>query len=175
MYSFSTKHGRVVMSEWFQYRRVSRGWQLDPPAFIYTNILFGSAIQLTPEFVKQHRITHVINCALENDSPEWFRTTYPQNYYCVGAHDTLDSNIIDWFPQFESTMNEFIQTADMIFIHCQCGVNRSGFLALLYACKKFNYTWNDAVHMILSQRPCALTNPSFRKQTLQYIENLRTR
>jgi hypothetical protein len=37
-------------------------------------------------------------------------------------------------------------------------------------CKKLGLTLEEAVRAILIQRPCALTNPSFREQVIEYIK-----
>jgi protein-tyrosine phosphatase len=156
------------------YRQFTKGWQRDPPAKIHTNILFGSGKDLTPEFVQQHSITHVINCAFDEHSPIWFRNTFPANYHCIQAIDSNDVDITKWFPEFENCMNDFLQDSSVktIYVHCQCGINRSGYLCLLYGCKKFHYTFDMMALTILYQRPCSLVNPSFRLQCFEYIKNL---
>jgi hypothetical protein len=164
------------MEEWtYQvYRRCSNGWQRDPPAKIYTNIIFASADHLTPRFVMANNITHVINCALEADSPEWFKSSNPEKYYCLNAIDSLDTNIVDRFGEFEYVMDKFIREPDSatVFVHCQCGINRSGFLSLLYGCKKFGYSYDEMVKIILKQRPCALTNYVFKAQCFDFVKKL---
>lgn len=155
-------------------RRNTKGWQQDPPARIHTNILFGSGEMLTKDFIRQHDITHIINCAQEEDCPLWVREEFLYDYYCLNATDSMQSNILDWFPEFERALDSFLQhpKSKTIFIHCQCGINRSGFLSLLYACKKFGHSHDTMVKSILTQRPCALTNPSFKKQAFDYIKKL---
>jgi protein-tyrosine phosphatase len=166
------------MEEWayHMYRRRSNGWRNDLPAKIHTNIMFGSGEQLTKRFALKNNITHVINCAFDQDSPEWFRTSSPNKYHCMNAVDSLEADITEKFEEFEKVMNKFIREPDsaMIYVHCQCGINRSGFLALLYGCKKFGYSYDDMVTSILKQRPCALTNPTFKYQCFQFVETLRT-
>ena len=169
MFGFRFSEGRLIlnsMDDAASYRRRSRGWQNDPPAYIHPRILFGSGIALDEVFIENHNITHVINCAFDEDSPKWFRTTYPKQYKCINALDNLTSNIVEWYPEFEETMQKFLSEngSKTIYVHCQCGINRSGFLCLLYACKKLRFDYNEVVKSILTQRPCALTNPSFRKQ-----------
>ena len=157
-----------------KYRKFSKGWRDDPPAKIYTNILFGPGHHLTPEFRNKHSITHVINCAFDEYSPIWFRNEFPNNYYCIQAEDSEHVDITKWFPEFEHCMNDFLQQPDVktIYVHCQCGINRSAFLCLVYACKKFKYTFDEAAKNILLQRPCALSNQLFKRQCRYYIENL---
>jgi len=136
--------------------------------------MFASGEQLTPRFALNNNITHVINCAFDEDSPEWFRQSNPERYYCLKAVDSLEVDITDKFAEFEEVLNKFIQDTDskMIYVHCQCGINRSGFLSLLYGCKKFGYSYDDMVKTILKQRPCALTNPTFKYNCFQFVKKL---
>ena len=157
------------MDDLSSYRRRSKGWEHDGPAYIHPRILFGSGGALTKDFVKKHNITHVINCAYDEDSPKWFREMYPKRYLSLEAVDNIEANILSWYPRFEACMQKFLAESDSetIYIHCQCGINRSGFLALMFACKKLRYDYNEVVKSILTQRPCALTNPAYRKQVQQ--------
>lgn len=169
MFGFRFSYGRLIlntMDDVASYRRRSRGWQNDGPAYIHPRILFGSGIALDKEFVERYNITHVINCAYDEDCPKWFRQENPKKYISLNANDDLTSNILDWYPIFESKMQAFLSEtgSKTIYVHCQCGINRSGFLCLMYACKKLKFEYNEVVKSILTQRPCALTNPSFRKQ-----------
>ena len=153
------------------YRRRSKGWQNDQPAYIHPRILFGAGIFIDETFMRKHEITHIVNCAFDEDSPKWFRLKHPKQYACIEADDSLDVNIVEWYDIFERTVNKFLQdpNSKSIYIHCQCGINRSGFLALLYACKRLGYVYSDVLDSILTQRPCALTNPAFHKQVRQYL------
>ena len=143
--------------------RRSRGWMVDPPAFIHPRILFGSGMALTPEFAKKYSITHVLNCAFDQDSPTWFRNEFPHNYRCLNAIDSFEVNILDWYNSFETNMQAFLRDENCIniYVHCQCGINRSGFLCLNFMIKRLKLDLDDSIKAILSQRPCALTNTSF--------------
>lgn len=169
MFGFRFSEGKLIlnrMDDVSSYRRRSRGWQNDPPAYIHPRILFGSGIALDEEFVEKHRITHVINCAFDEDSPKWFRQKFPKQYASIGAIDSLETNIVESYPKFESIMQSFLNSplAGTVYVHCQCGINRSGYLCVLYACKRLRFDYNEVVKSILTQRPCALTNPAFRNQ-----------
>lgn len=159
--------------DWSSIRRNSRGWQNDPPAKVHTNIVFGPGIYLNPGFVRHHSITHVINCAFDKDSPSWFRQKFPSNYACIEALDSEEEDILRWYPLFEDKLNSFLRdpSAKTIYIHCQCGINRSAFLALLFVCKKFHYSFENACQFILKQRPCAFTNSTYKKQVFDFIKN----
>lgn len=171
--------GRLVvsnsMNELASYRRRSVGWTKDPPAQIHPRILFGAGgSTLTPEFVGKYSITHVINCGFEEDSPGWFKTKFPNKYECLNAVDSIDANILFWYPNFEKVMREFLsdEGSKTIYVHCQCGINRSGFLSLLFACVRLNYDFGDVVKSILTQRPCALTNPTYFNQVKEYCSSV---
>lgn len=149
-----------------QYRQRSKGWMADPPAYIHPRILFGSGVALTPEFAERHSISHVLNCAFHHDCPPWFPERFPTRYHVLNAIDSVDANILHWYPEFEYTLQQFLQQdgCRTIYVHCQAGMNRSGFLCLAYVKKKLGWNFHTAAKSILSQRPCALTNPSYWKQ-----------
>lgn len=162
-----------MVDRWLGYRINSRGWKLDQPATVHPSMMFGAGFTLTPQFALKNKITHVINCAYDEDSPAWFRTVHPDKYVSLKANDNLEENIVSKFSEFETWMNKFFQDSSckIIYVHCQCGINRSGYLTLLYIIKKFGYEYDGAVRAILRQRPCALTNPSFEKQVINYIRS----
>ena len=143
----------------------------EPPAWFYSRILVGAGEMLTPAFLRRNNITHVINCALPNDSPTWFRTSNPSRYVCIGAFDTLQSNILDWYPTFEKALTTFLRAPDSgtVFVHCQCGINRSAFLALTYVTTHYGWSYEQMFASLKRQRPCMFTNPVFRKQTEEFV------
>jgi hypothetical protein len=163
------------MDEFASYRRRSVGWMRDSPAYIHPRIMFGAGGSvLTPELVRKYNITHIINCGFEDDSPGWFKTKFPNNYTCLNAVDSLDANILFWYPVFEKAMREFLgdHGSKTVYVHCQCGINRSGFLSLLYACTRLKYDFVEVVNSILTQRPCALTNQSYFRQVKEYCSSV---
>jgi hypothetical protein len=155
------------------YRHSTRGWMLDPPARIHVSVIIGAGFMVTPTFIKKNNITHVINCAQDIDSPEWFRTHNPDKYACINAYDSKDVNITDWYPKFEYWMNKFLkdESSKVVFVHCQCGINRSAFLTLLYCVKNFGYEYESTAKSILAQRSCALANVVFQDQLINYIKS----
>ena len=141
-----------------------------PPAWFHTRILVGAGSFLRPAFVQQHRISHVINCAFQHDSPEWFREVFPDKYVCLEAIDGTDQNILKWYPKFEETMQRFLREGNgTVYVHCQAGINRSAFLALLYVCKNFNMNIDSLLVVTKRQRPCMFSNTTFRKQVEDFI------
>lgn len=154
-------------------RRVSRGWQRDPIACVYPQILVGAGCQLTPEYALRANITHVINCAFKEDSPAWFRQLNPDRVVTLGAIDSQNVNILDWYPAFELAMNSFLRDKDCrnVYVHCQCGINRSAYLALAYVIDHFDIPMDAAALNLVIQRPCALSNPVFWTQVATFANS----
>lgn len=165
---------KMANSMWDKYTRNSRGWQKDSIAIVHPRIYLGSMLGVNPIDVGENNITHVINCAGEEYEAKWFKALHPKRYRTLGAEDTLDYDITKMYPLFEFLMNEFLadQECRNIYVHCQCGINRSAFLLLIYMCVKFQYNMESVVKNILIQRPCCFRNPSFRKQVVNYIKKL---
>jgi hypothetical protein len=136
-----------------------------PPAFAYPRILIGAGAQLTPNFIKTYRITHVINCAYNEASPAWFRSSFPSRYACIDALDSEKVNILKWYPEFEKTLHTFLNDGDgVVFVHCQMGMNRSAYLAIAYVCKRFHLDLDMVVKNVRAQRPCVCQNKAFMEQ-----------
>lgn len=172
--SFSGIQRKVYSMDPFpHFRRLSRGFMKDGPARVHPNILFGAGCMLTPEFVNKHEITHIINCASDCDSPEWIPESFGNNYICLHAIDSFESDITLWYDSFESTMSSFLRASDCktVYIHCQAGINRSAFLTLLYCCYRLHYNFEMTCKSILVQRPCAFTNYVYYNQVKTYIKN----
>jgi protein tyrosine phosphatase len=152
-------------------RYSSKGYKYDPPALIHPNILVGAGEMLTPAFVKKYEITNVINCAEEIDSPSWFKEANPDKYYCLNAEDSLHVNILKWYPDFKAILKIYLQDTNSkkIFVHCQCGINRSMFLALMYVCDVFKFPFAETEFSIMKQRPCSMTNYVFRQQVFEAL------
>lgn len=141
-----------------------------PAAWFHTRLLVGPGAYVTPRFVSQHNITHVINCASDNDCPAWYRMASPDTYACMNAMDTAYHNILDWYPHFERTLHAFLRHGTgVIYVHCQAGMNRSGFLALTYLCKNFHMDPEVMIPILQRQRPCLFGNTVYRNQVKEFI------
>lgn len=169
--SFSIKLRKTSMDPFPIYRRNSRGPLIDAPAKVHPKIMFGPGFYLNPKFIQQHSITHIINCAYDEVVPKNVREAFVGKYLAINATDSYDVDITSWYPIFEYTMNKFLrdETSKVIYVNCQMGMNRSGFLTVLYACMKLGYPYEAVTKAVLIQRPCALLNYEFHKQVQDYI------
>lgn len=145
-----------------------------PPAWFSTRILVGPGEFLTPRFARTHRITHVVNCAQDIFCPDWWKRTYPDKYVALNAIDSVDANILDWYPAFEAILRTFLRDGPLdgvIYVHCHAGMNRSASLALAYVCSHYCLMFDRVVAAVRLQRPCCLQNPIFMNQVRTFIEN----
>ena len=142
-----------------------------PPAYFHTRILVGPGAFLTPKFVRERAISHVINCAFPGDSPAWFQRTRPDHYVCLSAMDTSYHNLLTWYPRFEETLYRFLRdgSTGIVYVHCQAGMNRSAFLALAYVCTRFHMDGETMLDAFKRQRPCMFQNQVYRRQVLSFI------
>jgi hypothetical protein len=163
------------MDPFLIYRRNSKGPFADPPAKVHPNIMFGPGNYLSNQFLETHSITHVINCASDDMVSLYIQEKLKDKYVTLNAIDSLHVNITDWFENFKKHMDAFLKdpSCDIVYVNCQAGINRSGFLTLLYICIKFGYDYTTAKRAILLQRPCALINSVFDQQVQDYIKKHR--
>ncbi len=147
------------------------GYLTDPPALIHPSILVGAGFMLTKNFIDTYRITHVINCAYPEDCPAEAQEAFGVNYKCIHADDGLTVNILKWYPEFKRTLTEFLRdpTRKRVFVHCQCGINRSMFLTAAYVCEVFGYPYKITCRSLKQQRPCAMKNRAFDEQVREFL------
>jgi len=159
---------------WDRYRQHSRGWEKDSIAIVHLRILLGPAFKVD-NLMDDFGITHVVNCAGPEYSSKKFIEEFPGRHACISALDSVYEDITKWYPLFESTMNMFLTdpSCRIIYVHCQCGINRSAFLLLIFICLKFDVEPEAIIRNILIQRPCAFTNITYREQALEYIKKHR--
>ena len=151
---------------WTKYARNSKGWRLDGNARIHFRIELGSSHRIIPT------ATHVVNCAEDSVGSPEFKAMYPTRYACIGAIDSVQEDITKWYPAFEKVMNQFLADPECknVYVHCECGINRSAFLTLIYMCIKFGYLPETVIKNMAIQRPCVFTNIAYRVQAIEYIK-----
>ena len=155
-----------------QYRRNSKGWQHDSIARVHSRIIVGAAHDFGILLMARYGVTHVVNCAEDWFGNKNFKASHPEKYECINAIDSEKEDITKWYTKFEETMNKFMADplCGVIYVHCQCGINRSAFLTLIYLCIKFGYAPETIGKSMIIQRPCVFTNKVFMSQAVEYIK-----
>lgn len=152
-------------------RLLTPDYMKQPAAYFHPRILVGPGAMLTVAFAKRYNITHVINCAMDDDSPSWWREYVPHLYVVLNAIDSRTGvKILDWYPKFEEAMQRFLREGDgVVYVHCQAGMNRSASLALAYCCDHFHMDIEALIIATKRQRPCVLQNTVFMDQVKEFI------
>lgn len=154
-----------------KYRSSSRGFIRDPSATPFSRIIVGAGFYLNPIFVAVKGITHVINCADESACPLWAKRYMGPNYVCIDAPDTEGYPILALhYDAFERAMDRFLQDPGCrnVFVHCHAGMNRSATLAAAYISRKFRIPIERVVDTMGRQRPCIMTNNSYKEQLAKF-------
>jgi len=155
-----------------KYRRFSRGYAADPPAFVHPNILVGPGVFLTPGFVSRCNINCVINCVGDIETPAWIRVSPEIRYACIPMLDDPKYPILEkHYTEFQTLMDYCMRhpRTQIIYVHCQAGINRSATMALAYVCKRFRFPLYRAVENMARQRPCILMNLGFQNQLENFV------
>jgi hypothetical protein len=130
----------------------------------------GPGAFLTERFARDRNITHVINCAFDSETPDWWKRDFSSRYACIRAVDSPIHNIIDWYPAFEQALRTFLREGNgVVYVHCQAGMNRSACLALTYVLKNFRQPIETFLPAVHRQRPCMFQNVVFMNQVKEFI------
>lgn len=142
-------------------RIFSMGYERDPICNPFPRLFVGDGKRLSKSFLKSLNVTHVVNCATNDACPLYIPS---KQYACIHAIDGTEP-IMKWYPKFKHVLDAFLTDpmCQNIYIHCQCGINRSVALTLAYVVRTYNVPVKTCFKKMLAQRPCILTNPSFLK------------
>jgi predicted protein tyrosine phosphatase len=132
----------------------------------------GIQSSMDADAIKEHSITHIINCSHELPCrfPDQFE------YLHIKLYDQTHQNIISIFPHAISFINNAYENNGSVLIHCANGSSRSGSIAIAFLLSK-NLDKKEKTQGILSEtlafvqakRPKIQPNPGFLEQ-LQLFE-----
>lgn len=150
----------------------SRGPFLDPPLLMENKIIVGPGVWLTPNFVMNNNITHVLNVSVLEATPGWVRNSFKNRFHFIPCDDTLEFDIFAKYPEFESKLKSYMQDpiCGRIYVHCQAGMNRSATLAVAFTVKYYKRPLEYIVRNSLHQRPCILMNTAFNEKLEEFAK-----
>ena len=88
--------------------------------------------------------------------------------YKFSIKDGKESDITPFLTEITSLIDKHIKN-NVVFIHCQAGINRSPAIVLAYLCKYHNYTVDQAQSYIKERRPCARFQWHYMKQVEEWL------
>lgn len=110
-----------------------------------------------PNFLKQNRITVIVNCT--KDLP--FLQLPGVYKYRVPVDDNLQEkeiiSMVGWIEKIIPLINEHYQKGRSILIHCYAGMQRSAIIMLSYLYKYHTNNAGEALYLIKTNRPIAFT------------------
>ncbi|KAI7753585.1 hypothetical protein M8C21_021419, partial [Ambrosia artemisiifolia] len=126
--------------------------------------LGGDAVAKDKEILKQHKITHILNC-VGFVCPEYFKGNFV--YRTLWLQDSpsedITSILYDVFDYFEDVRDQ----GGKVFVHCCQGVSRSTSLVIAYRMWREGQSFDDAFQYVKAAREIADPNMGFACQLLQ--------
>lgn len=126
--------------------------------------LGGEAVARDKSILKEHGITHVLNC-IGFICPEYFKTDFVYKTLWLQDKVTEDitSILYDVFDYFEDVREQ----KGRVFVHCSQGVSRSASLVIAYHMWREGQSFDDAFQYVKEARGIADPNMGFAWQLLQ--------
>jgi len=113
--------------------------------------------------LKQHKITHVLNCATELET---HHTLYDSTftYMSLSLEDSFDDNLKMHLPTAIEFIDNAIKNGNRVLVHCSKGISRSGSLVVAYLMYKYELEYDDALKIAKKGRSCCNPNFNFKNQ-----------
>jgi len=115
------------------------------------------------ELLQRNNISHILQVCCGQS-----RFTKNFHYKVISICDEECTCIYEYFQESFEFIEEAITYGTGILIHCQGGVSRSATIIIAYLIKKFQMTFEDALHYVQSSRPVVQPNLGFQKQLKEY-------
>ncbi|CAI9773979.1 unnamed protein product [Fraxinus pennsylvanica] len=126
--------------------------------------LGGDTVARDREILKQHGITHILNC-VGFVCPEYFKAdfVYKTLWLQDSPSEDITSILYDVFDYFEYVREQ----GGRVFVHCCQGVSRSTSLVIAYLMWREGQSFDDAFQYVKAARGIADPNMGFACQLLQ--------
>lgn len=126
--------------------------------------LGGDAVARNRDILRQHGITHVLNC-VGFVCPEYFKSdlVYKTLWLQDSPTEDITSILYDVFDYFEDVREQ----GGRVLVHCYQGVSRSTSLVIAYLMWREGQSFDDAFQYVKAARGIANPNMGFACQLLQ--------
>ncbi len=115
------------------------------------------------KLLKEYKVTHILVCGSE--LKKRFKGEFVYEKYEL--EDRADENILKFF----ENAFDFIDSADVVFVHCLAGVSRSATIVVAYLMYKYKLSLKEATEYVKNKRKVINPNRGFVKQ-LQIFDKL---
>lgn len=132
------------------------------PACILENQLFlGSQDSVDSENLQKFKISHILSVGIE--TPEFSSCQEIQTIF-IKCLDLPETDLKDVLEKSFNFIEESLESAGCVLVHCNQGVSRSSSIVIGYLMKKFKYDFTEAYGIVKSKRECIQPNAGFMKQ-----------
>ncbi len=114
--------------------------------------------------LKKLGITHILICGKDLEE------LYPKDftYLTLRLDDSFSEDILSHF----SRSIEFIDTSNIVLVHCLAGVSRSATIVIAYLMSKYKVKAKTAIEFVKNKRNLINPNINFRLQLEKYESDL---
>uniref|UniRef100_A0AC35TS95 Protein-tyrosine-phosphatase n=1 Tax=Rhabditophanes sp. KR3021 TaxID=114890 RepID=A0AC35TS95_9BILA len=135
---------------------------------INDHLYLSGAGVITPEKLKQKKITCVINATTEEPT-----VYYPGvDVIKIRIEDSPFAVLSSYFDMAADKIKATKDRGHKTLVHCVAGVSRSATLVIVYLMKHERLTLRQAYHFVKSKRPIVRPNVGFWKQMVEYEKRL---
>ena len=127
-----------------------------------TNQLYlgGAAEAKNKRWLKDHGVTHIINCSIEHDN------YYPSDfvYLSLNLYDDPRQTLYGVLEIAYRFLTDAIFNGGTVFVHCHAGVSRSASIVIYYMMKTQRWSYIQAFQYVKSKRDIINPNQGFARQ-----------
>lgn len=123
------------------------------------------------KWLKQHNISHIVNCAKEHK--EYFPGDFV--YLSLNLDDSEEQVIYHVLEQSFQFIKDALDKGGSVLVHCHAGISRSSSVLIYYLMKATNNEYDRMYFYVKSRRPQVDPNPGFIKQLISTTPAVRRR
>ncbi|RUS21738.1 phosphatases II [Endogone sp. FLAS-F59071] len=114
-------------------------------------------------------ITHVL-CLLDRKESSILRVHYPEHlrYLSLEVSDSPFQNLIPYFPQAKSFIDEALHSGGKALVYCNGGISRSPAFVVAYVMETLSLDYDQAYQFVQNRRFCMNPNEAFKSQLKEY-------
>lgn len=122
-------------------------------------------------WLKQHNISHIVNCAKEHH--EYF----PGEFVYLSLHldDSEDQVLYHVLEQSHNFIKDALDNGGSVLVHCHAGISRSASVVIYYLMKTSNNEYDRIYFFVKSRRAQVNPNKGFIKQLISTTPAARRR
>lgn len=137
-----------------------------------TELWLGGKDCLSREWLKEHKILFVLNCASELSLDLHVESALNITHRKLPCEDELEFKITPFFASANEFVSEAMLEESNVLVCCAKGVSRSAAFVLATLMALRGSSLRDAWLLVKKNRPCALPNPMFFRELMAYEDKL---